>query len=45
MLWNPINSALQNSSLGVGGAFVAVLFVGLLAVFMGNRMATPKGAC
>lgn len=45
MLWNPINSALQNSNLGVGGAFVAVLFVGLLAVFMGNRMAAPKGAC
>jgi len=44
LLWNPINSALQNSNLGVGGAFVALLVVGLLAVFMGSRMAAPKGA-
>ncbi len=45
MLWNPINSALQDSSLGVGGAFIAILIIGALAVFMGNRMAAPKGAC
>lgn len=44
MLWDPINSALQDSNVGVGGAFVAVLVVGLLAVFMGNRMASPKSA-
>jgi len=44
MLWNPINSALQSSSLGVGGAFLAILIIGFLAVFMGNRMAAPKAA-
>ncbi|MBN1677569.1 MAG: hypothetical protein JW880_03435 [Candidatus Thermoplasmatota archaeon] len=44
MLWDPINSALQDSSLGVGGAFLAILIIGALAVFMGNRMATPKGS-
>jgi endogenous inhibitor of DNA gyrase (YacG/DUF329 family) len=42
MLWNPINSALQSSSLGVGGAFLAILIIGVLAVFMGNRMSAPK---
>jgi len=44
MLWNPINSALQNSNLGVGGAFLAILIIGFLAVFMGKRMAAPKAA-
>ncbi len=44
MLWNPINSALQSSSLGVGGAFLAILIIGVLAVFMGNRMSAPKAA-
>ncbi len=37
MLWSPINSALQSSSVGVGAAFVAMLVVGALAVFMGMR--------
>ncbi|HEX7392648.1 MAG TPA: hypothetical protein VF374_06850 [Thermoplasmata archaeon] len=44
MLWNPINSALQNSNLGVGGAFVAMLIFGALAVFMGSKTANPKGS-
>ncbi|OGS52246.1 MAG: hypothetical protein A3K75_06170 [Euryarchaeota archaeon RBG_13_61_15] len=44
MLWNPINAALQDSSLGVGGAFVAMLIFGALAVFMGSRTANPKGS-
>lgn len=44
MLWEPINSALQSSSLGVGVAFLAVLVIGILAVFMGNRMTSPKGS-
>jgi len=44
MLWDPINSALQSSSVGVGGVFIAVLIVGLLAVFMGNRTATTKSS-
>ncbi len=44
MLWDPINSALQSSSLGVGGAFLAILIIGFLAVFMGKRTAAPKAA-
>lgn len=44
MLWNPINDALQSSSAGVGGAFVAILIVGVLVMFMGNKM-TAKNAC
>lgn len=44
MLWNPINTALQDSNLGVGGAFVAMLIFGALAVFMGSKTATPKGS-
>jgi predicted amidophosphoribosyltransferase len=44
MLWNPINAALQDSNLGVGGAFVAMLIFGALAVFMGSKTATPKGS-
>ncbi len=38
MLWNPINSALQDSSVGVGGAFVGILIVGVLLMFMGQKM-------
>jgi len=45
MLWNPINTALQNSNLGVGSAFVAMLIFGALAVFMGSKTATPNGSC
>ncbi len=37
-MWKPINNALQNSSIGVAGAFFAVLVVGILVVFMGARM-------
>ena len=38
MLWSPINSALQHSSLGVAGAFLGVLVVGVLSMIMGQRM-------
>ena len=37
MLWSPINSALQSSSIGVGVAFVLMMVVGAFAVFMGMR--------
>lgn len=42
MLWNPINNALQDSKVGVGGAFVAVLVVGILVMFMGQKMAAKS---
>lgn len=37
MLWSPINSALQSSSIGVGAAFVLILVVGAVAMIMGMR--------
>jgi ribosomal protein L37AE/L43A/uncharacterized membrane protein YidH (DUF202 family) len=43
MLWSPINSALEHSSLGVAGAFLGILIVGVLAMIMGQRM-TDKAA-
>ncbi len=39
MLWSPINSALESSQVGVGGAFLAILVVGVLVMFMGQKMA------
>jgi ribosomal protein L37AE/L43A len=42
MLWNPINSALQDSSVGVGGAFIGILIVGILVMFMGQKMMAKK---
>lgn len=44
MLWDPINSALQKSNAGVGGAFVAVLIVGALVMVMGNKMVTKRAS-
>jgi len=43
MLWSPINSALQHSSLGVAGAFLGIFIVGVLVMIMGQRM-TDKAA-
>ena len=43
MLWNPINSALEHSNLGVAGAFLGILIVGVLSMIMGQRM-TDKAA-
>ena len=37
MLWSPINSALQSSSIGVGAVFVVMLVIGAVSVFMGMR--------
>ncbi len=37
MLWNPINEALQSSNMGVGVAFVLILVVGIVMVFMKMR--------
>jgi ribosomal protein L37AE/L43A len=44
MLWNPINSALEDSSVGVGGAFVGILIVGILVMFMGQKMTAKHAA-
>jgi ribosomal protein L37AE/L43A len=44
MLWNPINSALQDSSVGVGGAFIGILIVGILVMFMGQKMVAKHAA-
>jgi DNA-directed RNA polymerase subunit RPC12/RpoP len=44
MLWNPINSALEDSSVGVGGAFVGILIVGVLVMFMGQKMVAKHAA-
>ncbi|MCU0852459.1 MAG: zinc ribbon domain-containing protein [Thermoplasmata archaeon] len=44
LLWDPINSALQESNWGVGGAFIGILVVGILAMFMGSRMTSKSGS-
>jgi endogenous inhibitor of DNA gyrase (YacG/DUF329 family) len=44
MLWNPLNSALQDSNAGVGGAFVAILVVGVFVMFMGQKMTARSAA-
>jgi predicted amidophosphoribosyltransferase len=44
MLWSPINSALQDSNVGVGAAFVIVIVVGALAMIMGMRASSRASA-
>jgi len=44
MLWNPINSALQDSNIGVGVAFVIILVIGALAMIMGMRASSRASA-
>ncbi len=44
MLWSPINSALQHSSLGVAGAFMGVLIVGILLMIMGQRISDKRAS-
>ncbi|OGS42993.1 MAG: hypothetical protein A3K76_01115 [Euryarchaeota archaeon RBG_13_57_23] len=44
LFWDPINTALQNQSLGVAIAFIAVIIVGVLAMFMGQKMVTRASA-
>jgi ribosomal protein L37AE/L43A len=44
MLWDPINSALQDQNVGVGVAFVGILIVGVLVMFMGQKMTAKHAA-
>ena len=44
LMWDPINSALQSSSVGVALAFIAIIIVGVLAVFMGQKMKARASA-
>lgn len=44
MLWNPINKALQSSSVGVGGAFVILLVVGIALLFLRMRASSSATA-
>ncbi|HIH00472.1 TPA: hypothetical protein HA259_00040, partial [Thermoplasmata archaeon] len=44
LMWNPINSALENSQAGVAGGFFLVLIVGVVLMFMGSRMASEKAS-
>lgn len=45
VLWDPINSALQDSQGLVAGVFAIALVLGILLVFMGVRSASEKAAC
>lgn len=40
MLYNPINNALQDSQVGIAGAFLVLLVVGVLVMFMGTKNAS-----
>lgn len=44
LLWNPINSALQDGSAGVAAGFIVVLVVGIALVFMDMRAAGSRSA-
>lgn len=44
LLWNPINSALQDGSAGVAAGFLIVLVVGIALVFMDMRTAGTRSA-
>lgn len=44
LMWNPINSALQDSQAGVAGGFFLVLIVGVVLMVLGSRMATEKAS-
>ena len=44
LLWSPINSALQDSQVGVGGGFVIVLIVGILLLVMGPKLMEQRAA-
>lgn len=39
LLYNPINSALQDSQVGIAGAFLVLVIVGILVMFMGTKNA------
>lgn len=44
LLWNPINSALESSQIGVAGGFFVVVVIGIVVMIMGSRMAAEKGS-
>ncbi len=39
LLYNPINSALQDSQIGIAGAFLVIVIVGILVMFLGTKNA------
>ena len=43
LLWDPINSALESSQVGVAGGFFVVVVIGIAVMFMGSKMAAEKG--
>lgn len=45
VLWDPINSALQDSQVMVAGLFVVALVIGVVLMVMGSRSASRKAAC
>jgi RNA polymerase subunit RPABC4/transcription elongation factor Spt4 len=45
VLWDPINSALQDSQAAVAGGFAVALVVGILFLIMGSRSAAKRAAC
>ena len=44
MLWNPINSALQDSNAVIGIVFIVLLFVGLAMVMLRSRLSARAAA-
>ena len=44
LLWDPINSALQSSQVGVAGGFFVVVVIGIVITFMGSKTAAEKGS-
>ncbi|MGB2582034.1 MAG: zinc ribbon domain-containing protein [Thermoplasmata archaeon] len=44
LLWDPINSALESSQVGVAGGFFVVVVIGIVVMFMGSKMAAEKGS-
>ena len=45
VLWDPINSAMQDSQVTVAGGFAIALVLGILFVVMGVRSASQRAAC
>lgn len=45
VLWDPINSAMQDSQGAVAGGFAVALVLGILLVFMGMRSSSSRAAC
>ena len=45
VLWDPINSAIQDSPEMIAGVFAIALVLGILLVIMGSRRASSKASC